>query len=105
MLPDALHAAILVFLVLLVSASGHSWAIGEEAAQLAISGGAREYVYIENEHLRLMIPVELLPPEEIQQFLLDWLARSLLYVSNLFGYRANRKLLHIWDDTKLDPVL
>ncbi len=102
LLPDAIHVAVLVFLVLLLSACGHAWAIGEEAAQLATSGGAREYVYIENEHLRLMIPVESLPPEEIQQFLLDSLARSLLFVSNLFGHRANRKLLHIWDDTKLD---
>jgi hypothetical protein len=98
-----LPTAVLVFLVILASTSGHSRAIGEEAAGLAISGGAREYVDVENEHLRLMIPVELLPPEEIQKFLLDSLTRSLLFVSNLFGYRANRKLLHIWDDTQLDP--
>ena len=98
-----LPTAVLVFLVILASTSGHSRAIGEEAARSAISGGAREYVDVENEHLRLMIPAESLPPEDICQFLLDSLTHSLLFVSNLFGYRANRPLLHIWDDTQLDP--
>jgi len=98
-----LPTAVLVFLIIMTSASGHSGAVGEKAAQLAISGGAREYVDFENEHLRLMIPAELLPSEDICQFLLDSLTHSLLFVSGLFDYRANRELLHIWDDTQLDP--
>ena len=66
-----LSTAALVFLITLASASGHSGAVGERATQMAISGGARDYVDVENEHLRLMIPAELLPPEDIRQFLLE----------------------------------
>lgn len=46
---------------------------------------------------------ELLAPADTCQFLLDSLTQSLLFVSDLFDYRSSRQLLHIWDDTQLDP--
>lgn len=99
-----LTTAVMVFLVALASSCGPCGAVGEEAARLAISGGVRDYVDIENERLRLMIPAELCPPEEVKQFLLDSLTQSLLFVCDMFGYRANRPLLHIWDDTQPEQM-